>query len=294
MNRTLWLPVGGLLANSTIWGLSWIAFRSLDAHGVHPLWATAFIYGTACIGLSCLWPRSMREVLLTPALWLLVIASGFNNACFNTAVAIGDVVRAVLLFYLMPIWAMLLARPLLDEVISARALVRVGIGLAGAVLVLYRPGHGIPLPNSTADWLALFGGMLFALNNVLLRKFAQASESARAIAMFAGGIVSGTVGTVLAWQGQIEWPAFGAPGNLGTLALWTGLFLIANLGLQIGAARLPVNLTSVIMLTEVLVASLSAWAAGTAQLQAQELIGGALILAAPWIAQPRPARRAPA
>ena len=75
--------------------------------------------------------------------------------------------------------------------------------------------------------------------------------------------------------------------SLGTLALWTGLFLVANVGLQIGAARLPASLTAVIMLTEVLVASASSWVAGTAQLRTQELIGGALILAAPWIARRR-------
>lgn len=287
MKRTPWLPIAGLLTNSTIWGLSWIAFRGLDGVGVHPLWATAFIYGAAFALLAVVMPRAFVELLRTPALWVLMLASGLNNACFNTAVAIGDVVRVVLLFYLMPVWAMLLARPLLHEPINARAIARVAVGLGGAVLVLYRPGHGMPLPQSTADWLALAGGMLFALNNVLLRGQAATSEPARAIAMFAGGLVSAAVGVALVLAGQIAWPAYGAPGALGILALWTGLFLIANVGLQIGASRLPVSLTSVIMLTEVLVASVSSWAAGAAELRTQELIGGALILAAPWIARER-------
>jgi len=285
MKRTPWLPIAGLLTNSTIWGLSWIAFRSLDGAGVHPLWATAIIYGAAFVLLAVLLPRAFGELVRTPALWALMIASGINNACFNTAVAIGDVVRVVLLFYLMPIWSMLLARPLLHEAISVGAIARVTVGLSGALLVLYRPGHGLPLPQSLPDWLALVGGMLFALNNVLLRRQAATSEPSRAIAMFAGGIVSASVGAALAFTGLIGWPALGASGNLGTLAVWTGLFLLANVGLQIGAARLPANLTAVIMLTEVLVASASAWAAGTTQLRTQELIGGALILAAPWVAR---------
>ena len=46
----------------------------------------------------------------------------------------------------------------------------------------------------------------------------------------------------------------GQTGRL--LAFWSVLFLVANLGLQIGASRLPANVTSVIMLTEVLVASI--------------------------------------
>ncbi len=293
MKKIAWLPVGGLLANSTIWGLSWIAFRGLDGAGVHPLWSTAFIYGVSVCLLAIALPRSLMELLRTPVLWWLVFASGFNNACFNTAVAIGDVVRVVLLFYLMPIWALLLARPLLNEAVTARAALRVAIGLIGAVLVLYRPGHGVPIPHTLADWLALIGGALFAFNNVMLRRLAQTGEAARAIAMFAGGtVIAAGVAAALAAAGAIAWPAYGAPGNLATLGLWAGLFLIANLGLQIGAARLPANLTAVIMLTEVLVAAVSAWLAGAAELRAQELVGGAFILAAPWVARERTGRPA--
>jgi len=37
------------------------------------------------------------------------------------------------------------------------------------------------------------------------------------------------------------------------------------------------------MLSEVLVAGLSAWLAGAADLKAQDIAGGLLILAAPWL-----------
>lgn len=44
------------------------------------------------------------------------------------------------------------------------------MGLAGAMLVLYQPAIGLPLPVSLADWAALAGGASFALNNIMLRK----------------------------------------------------------------------------------------------------------------------------
>ena len=44
-----------------------------------------------------------------------MLAAGTTNATFNWAVTLGDVVRVVLLFYLMPLWAVLLAR-LLPEI----------------------------------------------------------------------------------------------------------------------------------------------------------------------------------
>ncbi len=284
MKSVLWLAVAGLLANATIWGLSWMPFRALSAEGLHPLWATGIIYAVAAAALAAARPAALRECLGHGGLLWLALAAGLTNALFNSAVAIGDVVRVVLLFYLMPIWALLLARWLLDEPFTARALVRIVIGLAGAMLVLHEPGMGLPLPRSLADWLAIAGGMAFALNNVALRRLASSGAAARTLSMLGGAVVLPLVAaTLLASGGAIGWPGGVAGGAVATLALWSMLFLLANLGLQYGAARLPANVTAVIMLSEVLVAAGSSWLAGAAHLRLPDLVGGALIILAPWL-----------
>jgi drug/metabolite transporter (DMT)-like permease len=56
--------------------------------------------------------------------------------------------------------------------------------------------------------------------------------------------------------------------------------LIANLALQYGAARLPSNVTAVVMLSEVLFASVSSVFLGAGTMGLRNLIGGGLILAA--------------
>jgi drug/metabolite transporter (DMT)-like permease len=298
MKSALWLAVAGLLANATVWGLSWIPFRSLSGAGIHPLWATGIIYTVAALGLAAAHPAALRELLKGTGLLWLALAAGLTNALFNSAVAIGDVVRVVLLFYLMPIWAVLLARWLLGEPLTGSAFARIAIGLAGAMLVLYEPGMGLPLPRGLADWMAIAGGAAFALNNVLLRRLASNAEAARTLSMLFGAVVLPVAAaTVLSAGGAIDWPVLGGSGTLSTLALWSALFLLANFGLQYGAARLPANVTAVVMLTEVLVASGSSWLAGAAELRAPDLLGGALILAAPWLFSDRraaPARPAPA
>jgi drug/metabolite transporter (DMT)-like permease len=294
MKSVLWLAALGLLSNATIWGLSWMPFRSLAEAGVHPLWATGIIYAVGTVAMAAAQPGQLRAVATTPGLLALALAGGLTNTAFNSAVAFGDVVRVVLLFYLMPVWAVLLARWLLAEPITRGAMARIALGLAGAMLVLYEPGIGWPLPRSLTDWLAIAGGALFALNNVLLRRLAATSESARAIAMLAGGMVcAGSLGALLSATGTIATPALGAAGVPMTLAIWSALFLIANLGLQYGAARLPANLTAVIMLSEVLVASGSAWWMGASELRVQDLLGGVMILLAPWLFTVRGAARAP-
>jgi drug/metabolite transporter (DMT)-like permease len=69
----------------------------------------------------------------------------------------------------------------------------------------------------------------------------------------------------------------------GTVLL-AAVFIASNLALQFGAARLPAQVTAVIMLTEVVFASGSALALGAGVLDGRTALGGALILGAAGLA----------
>jgi drug/metabolite transporter (DMT)-like permease len=275
------MPYLCLLFNALIWGMSWWPLRHLQALGLHPLWATMifFMLGATLIGL---WrPQAFAVVRRTPGLWWLALATGATNAAFNWGVSVGEVVRVVLLFYLMPLWAVLLAWWLLGERISRGGALRVLLALLGALLVLKPEGGAWPQFNGLADWLGLLGGMGFALTNVLLRRQVEASSAARALAMFMGGIIlPGLLGVVLSQQGLITgWPAFDWAWLLGALGLGLAFFS-SNMALQYGAAHVPVNMASVVMLTEVVFASASAVWLGGEVLTPTILTGGGLILLA--------------
>ena len=214
-------------------------------------------------------PRAVREVLRTPALWVLVVASGCTNAAFNWGVTTGDVVRVVLLFYLMPLWTLLLARALLHEPLHGSVLLRAALALGGALIVLWPADGGWPWPREASDWLGIIGGASFALNNVMLRREAHRHADARALAMFSGGALIGGAAALIGatagvaappWHSAALW---GVP--LAALALW---FMASNLALQYGAARLRASTTSVVMVSEVLFASVSAALLGAATLTA--------------------------
>lgn len=279
------LPVLALTFNALVWGTSWWPFRQIEASGVHPLWTTLIIYSLSVLLIVCIRPVSLLQLIRTPTLWVLLLAAGATNAAFNWAVVIGDVVRVLLLFYLMPLWAVLLARILLHEPLTRAAAGRAALALAGAAVVLWPEGSaaasGWPWPRTLADWLGVLGGFSFAVNNVMLRREAHRPEEGRALAMFMGGaLVAGVLATALAQQGLVPWPArlewSWAPWALGLAVL----FLLGNLALQYGAARLRANVTAVVMLTEVIFASGSALALGGGVLTAKLLLGGTMILLA--------------
>ena len=281
----LW-PALALTLNAFTWGVSWWPFRQLEAAGLHPLWATVMIYALAVLAITLWRPVAWRQLFTTPVLWVLVLASGTTNAAFNWAVTLGDVVRVVLLFYLMPLWAVLLARVLLGERFTAAAALRVALALTGAMVVLWpADGAGWPLPRSLPDWLGIVGGFSFALNNVMLRREAQRPEAARSLAMFFGGVVvAGVLALVLSAGGSVAAPPAPAAGWIAGAAAMGLAFLAGNLALQYGAARLPANATAVIMITEVLFASVSAVLLGAGALTLPLAVGGALIVTATLLA----------
>jgi drug/metabolite transporter (DMT)-like permease len=275
-----------LLANAFVWGVSWWPFQALQNQGLHPLWATALVYAFAVVCVMLVRPGAWRAYAEHPALWWLAMASGLTNICFNWAVTVGDVVRVVLLFYLMPAWAVLLAWPILGEKPQPMALFRLALALAGVLLVLKNPDSAWPVPQSLTDYLALAGGLSFALVNIMLRKLQHTPSEGRMIGMFSGGAVMAAL--VALWGGTAGWvPGIPAPqASWVRLALALALaFLLSNLALQYGAARLRSSTTALVMLSEILFASASSVLLGAATLEARTLWGGALILlAATWAA----------
>ena len=179
-------PYAALLANAFFWGVSWWPFRQLNDRGLHSLWATCFIYAIAVIIITLWRPRAWTMLLSYPGVMWIMVVSGVNNVAFNWAVQEGEVVRVILLFYMMPVWATLLARWLLKEAITRYSVMQIGLALSGAMLVLWRPEVGLPMPRSLHDWLGLLGGACFAGVNVLLRRYADTPDEVRALAMFGG------------------------------------------------------------------------------------------------------------
>jgi drug/metabolite transporter (DMT)-like permease len=278
-----------LVLNALVWGLSWWPLRQLDANGLHPLWATACVFTLATLVLTCISPTGWSHFKQHPQLWWLMAASGLTNIGFNWAVTTGDVVRVVLLFYLMPTWSLLLAWWLLGERPTRGAVARLGLALLGVVLVLKTPDSPWPLPQDLPDVLALLAGFCFALTNIWLLRLQHTSESSRMLAMFGGGSLMALVCAMLAtWAGVIPALSMLTANDLGAWAPYVvGLsvaFLVSNFTLQYGAARLSAHATAMVMMSEVVFASVSSVALGASALTWRVGLGGGMIVLAALLA----------
>ncbi len=285
MSKSYWATLA-LVTNALVWGVSWWPFRFMEGAGLHPLWSTGLMYAAVLLAVTLYKPRVWLELFASRGLWLLALASGFTNVGFNWAVTVGDVVRVVLLFYLMPAWALLLARWILKEEISLQGALRLALAVSGVLLVLKKPDSAWPVPDSLSDWLAIGGGFTFALTSILIRKLDKTTETGRLFSMFAGGAIIALLVAVLGHAGGAvpALPVFNPTLALAVLGMGA-LFLIGNLALQFGASRLASSTTSLIMLTEIVFASLSSVWLGAAILEVRVLWGALMILsAAIWAA----------
>jgi drug/metabolite transporter (DMT)-like permease len=278
------LAAGALVINAFVWGVSWWPLRELQNAGLHPLWATAAVYLLVSVGMLVFYASAVKDLLANPLLWWLALASGLTNVGFNWSVTVGDVVRVVLLFYLMPAWSVLVAWGLLGERPTRASLFRLGLAMAGVLIVLKSPDSPWPVPQSGADWLALMGGLSFAITNALLKKQSHTPSGARMLAMFAGGaLLATTVASSGVLFGVLPMPAIEPSAWLVFLGLCL-VFVAANVALQYGAARLAASTTSLVMLTEILFASVSAAWLGAAEFSPRIFWGGSLIVVAALLA----------
>lgn len=281
----LW-AVGALVVNAFVWGLSWWPLRQLQSAGLHPLWSTVIMYCFALVVVLSFRPKAWQGLIQHPQLWLLLLASGLTNVGFNWAVSISDVVRVLILFYLMPAWAVILAWLLLGERPTRNALLRLLLAFTGAMIILIPANvQTESLTFSFADALSLGGGFSFALTNVLLKRLGNTPSEARMFAMFSGGallaLFAGLAGMTQGWVNAM--PAISSSWVWMAAGLSLA-FLCGNVALQYGAARLRSSTTSVVMLTEIVFGSLSAVALGAAVLDTRTLIGGGLIILASALA----------
>lgn len=271
------VPVLTLFAGATVWGLIWYPYRLIETAGISGVMATTLTYGVAMILGLPLFFAKLREARIDG--WLLAIAfsSALCNIGYVLAILQGEVMRVLLLFYLAPLWTVLLARPLLGERPRPTGAAVVTLSLAGAIVMLWRPELGAPWPRQSAEWLGLAAGFLFALSNVLIRRAHHYPVEVKSMAVFAGVLLVGWGHAVLA--GSVAMPVATA-GTWG-LVLGVGVVLLAiNPIVQYGLGCVPAGRAAVVFLFELVVAAFASWWLAGEAMGPREWLGGAMIVAA--------------
>ena len=271
-------PVIALICAATFWGVSWYPLRLLDSMGVHGVWTVLVVFsGSFVLGTILLRPR-WGDLTRYPVLMLLLaVGSAITNLGFILALLNGEVMRVLLLFYLSPVWTVILGALLLDEPITAQSIRTITLAMAGALVMLWDVETGLPLPRTEADWLALGAGVGFALTNVMARKGRAIHLHSKSIAIWGGAAVAALIWIVIM---GLPMPSISATAWSILLGVGSLVLILATLAVIYGVSQMPVQRSAVILLFELVVGALSAYLLAGEVMRAAEWVGGTLIVIA--------------
>lgn len=275
-----WTPTLALMLGATSWGVLWYPFRAIEAAGLAVPVATFVAYFFALIIGGLVFRRAWREFLYH-AKWLLAIGicAGITNVAYLVAIMEAEVVRIVLLFYLAPLWTVPLAHVILKERLTMTGYGVMLLALGGALVMLWRPELGLPLPRNKYEWLGLCAGFTFALSNVLVKGAVAVSPEAKSLSVCIGVLVVALpVAIVLTPAGQ-QTLSLIAP-HLLLLAVVGVVLISTSMILQFGLSRLSANRAAVILLFELIVAAAAAHYLAGEITRTMDWIGGAMIVSA--------------
>ena len=276
-NKVDGLAISILFASSIGWGLTWLPIKGINQMGLDGLHLVFIACASAGVLLSPFlfiqrryWLSNFRY------LWMIAFFGGVAYLTFQTALVHGNVVRVMILFYLLPVWSVLGAWYILKEKPDWIRIVAVIISLSGAMLIL-NVNSSTFVGLNWIDVLAIVSGMAFALNNILFRKTAEQPLVGKVSAMFLGCAI--LMGSYLLFNPV----ASQFPHNLSPLyAGLYGVFFLSliTFGTQWGVTQLEAGRASLIIVMELVAAVASVALLTETELSMREIMGGLLVMTA--------------
>ncbi len=150
------------------WGTYWIPLRSIDNVNSGSVWSLFLSF--LLLALILLKPliKSITNIFINKNYFFLA-------ACFFAALGIslysesllrGEIAKVIVLFYLCPIWGTIFARFILNHSFTIKRIFSITLGIIGLEIIVGFD-KGIILPSTTVEWIALLGGLMWAMSMTL-------------------------------------------------------------------------------------------------------------------------------
>ena len=269
-----------LLIAAGMWGLFWIPQRALEAGGLTGGWATI---SQMVIPFAMLLPISLWRLYKGQSFGLeyplIGRLFGGGIACYANSFLLTDVVRALILFYITPVWTTIFEIVFLRQIPRFYRYITLVLALSGVWIVFGQEGV-LPLPQNSGDWIALLGGILIAASAVRMEiKKPEGIYPILFSFFFYGGLFTliqsyflsdylGDAPSIESWVTMLPW-----------LILIAILFHIPTNIVILGApSRIGAGIFSIIILFEIVVGTFSAAVLTDELIGWREILGSSFII----------------
>ncbi len=261
------------------WGLYWLPLRALHQAGVPVAWVPALLYAIPCLVLAV--AAIVRErSRFTVRSALTGLLAGCALAFYTDALLLTEVIRALIFFYLTPVWSTIFESVFLGKRISAVRIASICIGFSGIGIVVGAGSDAFLVGFNIGDALALVSGIAWAWATV--RIYSVRGEGVAVLsAWFLGFGAMAGIALALAGVGKgemvvVDWD------RIVRLVPWFvafGLLVVipSVMAMMWGAAILAPGLLGILLMTEISVGTVSAALWAGEPIGVRELAGIALV-----------------
>lgn len=152
-----------------LWGFYWMPVRAMVDLGLPGAWGTVLATVTAAVVLAPFVALRWRALVSADRIGLLsVAAGGAAFTLYSIGLVYGRVAIIILLYFLTPVWSVLIARYVMGWHTPALRIVAIFIGIAG-LLVMLSAGGTLPMPRGVGEWMSLIAGILWAVGTTGIR-----------------------------------------------------------------------------------------------------------------------------
>lgn len=175
--------------SAAIWGLFWIPLRAFENYGLEPAWVTVSQF---IAPLVLMLPFAVRRLLTNQPTGLaqyktgLLVGAAFALYC--ESLMLTDVVRSLILFYVMPAWGTIAEVGLMGRRFTVWRGLALILSLGGLMTIL-GIGGDFSLSLNLGDFMALVSGILFTLGAMRVRNSQNISVFEQVFAFFLFGSV---------------------------------------------------------------------------------------------------------
>ncbi|MEJ2032002.1 MAG: DMT family transporter [Deltaproteobacteria bacterium] len=246
------------IAGASLWGVVWYPLNVLEELGVKGLWTIFLVFLFLSLVALPFLARACRRGQCPFVAWptlLLVVFGGLTNLLFFLALTETSVVRALMFFYLSPIWNLLLARFVRGQRLSWQKFLVIVISLAGAAILLGLYRFQTFYWN-LGDTFALLSGLSFAVSVIGLQLNPRTPSWALTVVHWFGTAFTALIGILVwappppPWEASSQW--------LPLLVLFAfGMQATASLFILFSLTRLESYRVNILMLFEIVVATVS-------------------------------------
>ena len=269
-----------LAISAGAWGIYWLPQRILEEGGLTGGWGTI---AQMVIGVLLLTPISIWRKFKgrTSGLELpftgFLIGSGF--ICYALSFLLTDVVRALILFYMTPVWTtifeilFLKKRPGLERILTL-------LLALGGLWIVFSKQTIFPLPENSGDWLAFAGGILFAGGMIRLEVVKYDGVFPLIYSFFVYGAIFNIFAGFLLSEYLGSMPGTDAFVSMASFLIIISVFYFIPTGIVIlwSPSKLGAGLCSILFLSEIIVGVISSSILTDEPFGWREIIGSSMIV----------------